>query len=98
MQCPPRLLSSGFCVCFWFGLWGLGLVGSCGLRVAKEGETYLMMWPGCVSALIRGMTSHGFSSFDVQNGCDSGTARHMNARHAQYCSGSIVHVRTVESM
>ncbi len=43
------------------------------------------MWPGCFSALICGITSHGDSSLEVQNGWSSGTARHMKERQAQYC-------------
>jgi hypothetical protein len=49
------------------------------------GCTYLMMWPGCLSALILGITSQWFSSLEVQNGCVSGTARQMKAKQAQYC-------------
>src|SRR5687768_115643 len=43
-----------------------------------------MIWPGRGRALIFGNTSCVNSSFDVQKGWLSGTAKHMNAMHAQY--------------
>jgi hypothetical protein len=46
--------------------------------------TCLMICPGCCKGLILGMTAQGSSSSDVQNGCVSGTAKQMKARHAQY--------------
>lgn len=56
------------------------------LWMGREGKgMYLMMWPGCLSALIRGDTVQWSSSLDVQKGWVSGTARQMKARQAQYC-------------
>lgn len=47
--------------------------------------THLIMCPGCLSGLTLGMTLLACSSLDVQKGWSSGTAKQMNAKHAQYC-------------
>ena len=50
----------------------------------EKGNTDLMIWPGCLRALILGITSHWDSSLDVQKGWSSGTDRQMKAKQAQY--------------